>query len=211
MKIKRIIEVRDTREWIEEGDRWIALSGTGDARECDRCGRDHEVHATVELEDGTEAVVGTGCMKGDEFERELKSGATRAKTTRRLECELAAARERLAVVDQLKREVYDLDAPREEITFEPFGDHESIKWAMGDVYVISTRNTWNREQVEFYQKRTPATHWKLLQAVAGDERWSCLLDTWRTKRLTEKGWHWSDQRLETRIAELEKKIAKRKA
>ena len=211
MKIKRIIEIVDTREYIEEGDRWIALSGTGTIRQCDRCQRDHEVHATVELEDGSQAVVGTGCMKGSEFERELKTGASRAKTTRRLECELAAARERLAVVEELKREVIGLEAPREEITFEPFGDHDGIKWTMGDVYVISQRNTWDREQVEFYQKRTPVTHWKIVQAVAGEERWACLLDSWRTKRLVEKGWHWSDERLATKVADLEKKIEKRRS
>jgi len=34
--------------------------GTGEPHNCDRCGRAHEVHATVELGDGLLAVVGTG-------------------------------------------------------------------------------------------------------------------------------------------------------
>jgi len=209
MKIKRIIKVEDTREWIEEGDRWIALSGTGTVRQCDRCQRDHEVHATVELEDGSEAVVGTGCMKGDTFEKELKSGASKAKTTRRLECELAAAQARKAEVVKILAEVDALDVPREEISFEPHGDGESIKWTMGDAMVISHRNTWNREQVRQYMNIT--THDRLMASVAGEERWSCLLESWRRKRLAERGWSYADDNMASKILDLEAKIAKRKA
>lgn len=83
-RIVQILEVRDTREYMEDGDRWVAIPGSGAVRECDRCGRRHEVHATVVLEDGTTAVVGTGCMATESMEVQaaLKAGAAQAKTAR---------------------------------------------------------------------------------------------------------------------------------
>ncbi len=67
MKIKRILSVEDTRQY-EEGpdDKWYPIPGSGVVNQCARCGRDHEVHATVELENGTTIIVGTGCMTADE-------------------------------------------------------------------------------------------------------------------------------------------------
>jgi len=60
--VTTILRVVDTREYEEQGDRWVPVPGTGNARECDRCGRLHEVHAHVRYPDGSEAIVGTGCM-----------------------------------------------------------------------------------------------------------------------------------------------------
>jgi hypothetical protein len=57
-----ILQVVDTREYEEQGDRWVPVPGSGNARDCDRCGRRHEVHAHVRYPDGSEAIVGTGCM-----------------------------------------------------------------------------------------------------------------------------------------------------
>lgn len=69
MKIIRIISVEDTRQW-EEGpdDRWYPVPGSGIENNCGRCGRLHEVHATVELENQSVMIVGTGCMTADETE-----------------------------------------------------------------------------------------------------------------------------------------------
>lgn len=71
-KIVRIIEIRDTREYIEVDDRWVALSGTGNLASCARCGRGHEVHAKVELESGTVVTVGTGCAKKSDMDPGLR-------------------------------------------------------------------------------------------------------------------------------------------
>lgn len=49
MEIVRIVRVVDTREYTEEGDRWVPVPGSGIENECARCGRLYEVHATVEL------------------------------------------------------------------------------------------------------------------------------------------------------------------
>lgn len=59
--IVRLLSVADTREYLEEGDRWVPIPNSGEKRECMRCGKSHEVHATVELSDGSTAIVGTGC------------------------------------------------------------------------------------------------------------------------------------------------------
>jgi hypothetical protein len=58
----KILRVVDTRTYEEVNDRWVPIPGSGNARECDRCGRLHEVHAEVQYPDGRIAVVGTGCM-----------------------------------------------------------------------------------------------------------------------------------------------------
>ncbi len=40
--------VVDTREWVEGADdKWHPIPGSGSGRSCDRCGRTHEIHATV--------------------------------------------------------------------------------------------------------------------------------------------------------------------
>jgi len=83
-RIVEVIEVEDTRDYIEENDRFVPIPGTGIFNECERCGRRHEVHATVGLSDGTTAVVGTGCCRGEsmEVQKALRSGASKAKKAR---------------------------------------------------------------------------------------------------------------------------------
>jgi hypothetical protein len=90
LKITRVLRVVDSRECEECGDRWVPVPGTGVQRKCDRCGRLHEVHAYVQLEDGSVAIVGTGCMRGESLEVQgrMKSAASAAKTIARLKAEL---------------------------------------------------------------------------------------------------------------------------
>ena len=116
LAIKKIVEVKDTRQW-EEGadDRFHPIPGSGHTNQCERCGRDHEIHATVELTDGSVATVGTGCMKADAFDKRLRSAANTAKTIARLSAELAAAEaheaaRRLAyvVADELRAPVVEV-------------------------------------------------------------------------------------------------------
>ena len=58
----KILDVVDTRTY-EEGpdDRWHPVPGSGTVNQCDRCGKNHEVHVLVEDQDGREHVVGTNC------------------------------------------------------------------------------------------------------------------------------------------------------
>lgn len=112
-RIVEVLYVEDTREFIEDGDRWIALSGSGDIRQCDRCGRDHEVHVTVKLEDGNHAIVGLTCMNADgmEFVKDARRLASRAATIRRNEAALVKARQQLQEAEAWAAEVERMTAP----------------------------------------------------------------------------------------------------
>jgi hypothetical protein len=112
MKITRILKVVDTREYQEVGDKWEPIPGSGDEHECSRCGRLHEIHALVELENGGNAIVGTGCMRADESEvqRRAKSLTSTAKTLRRNQAELAAIRAKQAAWDKAEAEVMAMPA-----------------------------------------------------------------------------------------------------
>ena len=118
LTIVRVLSIVDTREYIEEGDRWVPVPGSGEQHECHRCGRIHEVHAHVVLSDGSEAVVGTGCAKGESAEivRALTNGANAAKRTRILEREVEKARSLVAAWEAKSAEFDALPFPeiREE-------------------------------------------------------------------------------------------------
>jgi len=115
--IARILDVRDTRDRIEVGDRWVPVPGSGQLRPCDRCGREHEIHVDVELSDGRRANVGSGCAKGESLEVQgrLKSAVSAAKTRSKLRAELAVVREEHAKAEKAWREVEALHAPSPEL------------------------------------------------------------------------------------------------
>ena len=91
-KIEKILRVVDTREFEEIGDRWVPIVGSGIEHDCSRCGRAHEIHATVLLSDGTESLVGVSCMKSESVEiaAKAKLGAGRATTISKIRSQLAA-------------------------------------------------------------------------------------------------------------------------
>lgn len=111
MKIIEIISIEDTRTYEEQGDRWVAIPGSGQDHECSRCGRLHEVHATVRLEDGSLAIIGTGCAKGDSMEGAIRRGASTAKTRARNQAKLAKLDARLKEVLRIMADVAALELP----------------------------------------------------------------------------------------------------
>ena len=78
----QIISIKDTREFIEQDDRFVPVAGSGDMRPCDRCGRVHEIHATVRTASGEHYVVGIGCalVGHPELDAPLKAGKSAATT-----------------------------------------------------------------------------------------------------------------------------------
>lgn len=165
--IVKILSIRDTRAYEEQGDRWVPIPGSGHENQCARCGRQHEVHATVLLSDGTEAVVGTGCASKDNVEtaKRFTSLDRAVKRLARLEAEQADYLKRRAEWDRNWKEVMQLTPP--EITFKPseqkYGrpDPKREEMVMGDVQVCC----WNREYSTRYT----------------------VLSVWRDKRMTERG------------------------
>jgi hypothetical protein len=135
MKIKRIVSVTDTRDYEEIGDRWVPIPGTGQANECARCGRLHEVHATVELADGSAAVVGTGCMKAESAEivKAAKRGAARAKRIASLQAEIDALEALADRNREIEAAVMALEAPAVTCRESGPGDYAEWTYTAGDV------------------------------------------------------------------------------
>ena len=183
-KIKKVHRVHDTRQYEEHSDgKWHAIPGSGDARDCDRCGRSHEVHADVETESGHLLCVGTGCMDAESADvaSRIKSATSAAKTARRLEHELAGGRARQADYDRHKAEVEKLELPGVE-RGETGGGAGLTAWHMGDAQV----------------KTHPGREFDA-------ERQRALTDAWRRNRMRERGHasqpHWSEEDLERRLSQ----------
>lgn len=132
LHIVRVLNVLDTREWVEDGDRLRAVPGSGVRRRCARCSREHEVHAEVLLSDGRTVIVGTGCMsKGTMgLEGRIAAGLDRlGKTIARLRCELALEEERRQRWDQLHDRWEELvrDVPALLVRERHFDDGRTIQ------------------------------------------------------------------------------------
>lgn len=169
-KIVAVVRVDDTREWIEGGDgRWHAIPGSGQERACDRCQRLHEVHATVELDDGTTIVVGTGCMRGEDatLVRALRSADRAAKKARR---EVFQGRRRAELANAYTEAdvaVTALELPPVTTAVESRPDGKITVLSMGDTQVWCLREKMSEADLH--------------------ERVQCLTNAWRQKRLTERG------------------------
>lgn len=193
--IARIIDVRDTRDRVEVGDRLVPVPGSGDLRPCDRCCREHEIHVDVELSDGRRANIGSGCARGEsmEVQSRLKSAVSAAKTRSRLRAELAVAQEQLGKAEKAWREVQALSPPPprlvEEIA-EPRGVRQV--WGMGDYEGV----------------------WTLPGRPFDAERRQTLENAWRRRRYEERGFGLASPRsdrqrvddLEDRLAKIERKL-----
>jgi len=187
--IARILGVRDTRDRVEVGDRWVPVPGSGDLRACDRCGREHEVHVDVELSDGRRANVGSGCAKGEslEVQSRLKSAVSAAKTRSRLRAELAVAREEHARAAHAWREVQALAAPSPRLLEET---HEER----------GTRQVWGMDD---------ARVWTLAGSRGFDtERRQALLSAWRGKHYRERGFDLPPYSYERRVEDLVERLTK---
>lgn len=185
-RIVKVLEVVDTREFVEDGDRWIPVPGSGTEHACDRCGRTHEVHALVELADKSTAVVGSGCMKAEsvEVQKALRSGASRAKTLARLKAELAGWKAKLTLAEQARAEVRALPYPAVQGPFlSPSGSML--------IFEMDGAQVWQAPRDG--------------QAITA-ERLDCLRQGWTENYLvSRRGWN-SEARCKDRIGDIEKRI-----
>ena len=186
--IARILDVRDTRDRIEVGDRLVPVPGSGDLRPCDRCCREHEVHVDVELSDGRRANIGSGCAKGEsmEVQSRLKSAVSAAKTRSKLRAELAVAKDEHARALQAWREVEAISPPSPELV-EEVPDPRGVRqeWAMGDASV-----------------------WVLPGGAFDAERRQALLSGWRSRRYRERGFTLQPYSYKQRADDLTDRLAK---
>ena len=145
-KIVRILSVEDTREGElragENGrDKWVPIPGSGTMNVCDRCGKGHEVHATVQLDDGSRAVVGVGCMKKENAELAAKFKSMESATTavKKAEAEKALLERKCEAYKRARSNAEKLPFP--EITIKPnkWRGEGYEDWEMGDQWVMVTK------------------------------------------------------------------------
>jgi hypothetical protein len=163
LTIVRIVGITDTRTYEEQGDRWVPIPGSGDIRQCTRCNRDHEVHAEVELADGSSAVVGTGCAAREtvHLAAAFRSGEARAKRVRALRAELAKATAVYEAVQAARKVVDAMPVPEVTTDLVPARFHRGMEWrfACGDAArTLGTewshsKHAQEREMVVFEWKR----------------------------------------------------------
>ncbi len=193
-KIVQILSVKDTREYEEIGDTWKPIPGSGIEHDCDRCGKFHEVHATVLLEDTSTAIVGTGCMGKDNLElsKRFKRADRAAKRLAALRAEFAAVLEAEAAYDKAKVEVNALPLP--EITEETLpGKVGQRKGEPIPVLVMGD-----------------AEAWILPGCSRTRERKETLASLWRVNRMRERGFSTrpnTAEYLRREIGKVEKRLA----
>jgi hypothetical protein len=153
----KVIKVRDTRSYEEQGDRWVPIPGSGDAHECERCNRLHEIHATVQDTNGNYGTVGVGCMGAETAEvRRLSGQATRgAKRAAKDVAKAEASRQ----LDELIAAVRALPFPADRIEVGPAKFGEGEDWRLDGARVV----------VAPYADRS--------------ERMHCLEGSWRRSQL----------------------------
>lgn len=183
--IPEILSVVDTREYEEVSEgKFAPIPGSGDSRECDRCGRTHEVHATVRYPDGAIKVVGTGCMElGSAVARKA---AGKASTVARLRAELAATRARLEVASEQETTVAAMTAPAVVASKHPKHDFDILQ--CGDGPAVWCQFT--RTDADLAERNRAA--------VSG----------WQDCRLREMGHKRSTYSLRSDLSELEARLAR---
>lgn len=185
----------DTRQREEINDKFVPIPGSGQENQCFRCGKFHEVHATVLLEDNREAIVGTGCAakENTEFAKQIKSLESAAKRLAKLKAEKASFDKETAEWEAAWSEVMALPVPE----------------------IIEGTDT-------FKVGREAGQSFPVL--ICGDaevrcwlsggrtaEREKCVVDSWRANRMSDKGLCWHRPRpskdFAREIAKVEKRLS----
>lgn len=154
--VQRVV---DTRDYVEQDDRLVAVPGSGDLRDCDRCGRPHEVHAYVTDSTGRPGVVGTGCVE-----------ATDQPAVRRLAAAARTAARKAAAYRLAEQAAEELATARRSSLFTHPFDPAAIERT-----AEAGRHFWTHDDA---QVRGTVHH-------DDAERVACLQDVWERKRLAD--------------------------
>lgn len=193
--IVRILSVTDTREREENEDgRMVPIPGSGDARECDRCNRTHEVHVDVLLSDDSTAVIGSGCARGESMERAVRN-AVRTETRRAtLAAELELVKAEQAKHAAIFAEVQALPVP-EPVELERLnGSTDGAGRRMVDGEIV----VWGADGIKV---------WTLPGQPFDEERRRTFERQWRHAEEKRRGGG-DGYRLRLRAEELESKLAR---
>lgn len=171
--IVRILAVQDTRQYEEQGDRWVPIPGSGQERECDRCHRTHEIHIDVELSDGTVACIGQGCARGESMD-----------TVSRIKSGISAAITRARIAAQLAR--FAADHARALAGWDA-----TMRLPLPDLVLVTTRTdlSEHRGPTEIWAHKGDESHpvWCFTkEGGLTDERKRCLAHGWRQRRYSER-------------------------
>lgn len=190
-KIVRVLEVVDTRQYeeIEEGV-FKPIPGTGSPHLCSRCGRTHEVHALVELDDGQTELVGTGCASKASMDvaAQVKTEMARQKNIDKWTRVLASLERRRALWDAATKAVDAMPVPPvERVGPVParFTDTIGMLWRCGDETEVDP--FWGERQARIEAEARPAFRAELLgsQRFSEDGHKRSLAIRWRQRRLAE--------------------------
>jgi hypothetical protein len=166
-RIVKVLSVKDTREYDDSSGKWAPITGSGIEHYCDRCGKLHEILATVQLEDGDEIVVGTSCAHAEFSEavrRQMQSKERAARRLRQLEAEAASKKAAQEAWDVGFAEVSTLPMPEIVVTPEVSErGYERLRVTMGD----ATQYTFQRTVPETVRNG--------------------VVFNWRANRLRERG------------------------
>jgi len=204
MKIKKILSVEDTRQW-EEGpdDRFYPVPGSGIENNCGRCGRKHEVHAIVLLDDDkTNMIVGTGCMKADEAEiaTQVRSILNSQKTLKKLQFQMITQEELRSEYMRIKLLVDAMTPPKVEIEeTEGRVGYEQRELIRKRVYHVGDASSWETSHPSLIN----GYEWR------AKERIECAESFWRENRAKELGMTYDMKgAFNYRVSDLEKRIKK---
>jgi hypothetical protein len=168
LRIVRLLSVRDTRHYEEvRDDVWKPIPGSGTVAQCARCGRDHEVHATVELSDGAYAIVGTGCAAQGSMEpsvAKFESADRAARRIAQLEAQLASVRKEMDAWRAERARIDSLALP--EVRHEPYSSGAGLMVAR-----MEGSQVWYREAEGGFTA----------------ERRQCLIDSWKHAAMRSAG------------------------
>ena len=184
----KIIEVRDTRTY-EEGpdDRWHAVPGSGTVNQCDRCGKDHEVHVVVEDQAGQLHVVGTGCAQADgPVAKRMTNIVSATQKLAALKGQLAVAEAYWAKRSAVEAELVDLfpgweEGPAPSLSGTP--DPRRAEWRTKDglascwvrLYPDEAKPEWER-----------ASDWARRRDQENSEREESLRRAWLSSRAVQE-------------------------
>ncbi len=197
LRIVKILSVVDTRAYQEVGDdQWAPIPGSGLENECHRCGRLHEVHATVLLEDKSEVVVGTGCMTAEtsEVAAQMKSQTSAAKTLKRQEAQRAG----------LKAKIDAYKAIEDEVKALPVPPVVSMSYTS-----VLGRTPQNENAVIAYVEGSPENERATIcwDGVVTQERKECAIYGWREWQMRLRG----AKRVYASLHDIDRRIARTKA